>query len=429
LRASSLYSGSLFHGRTGSVNDPWKPVCAEGSELRSDAQGGALCHKQAHGGTLNILMLPLGTHIDCLLVADDLTGACDAAVHFAIRGLRPVTVLVARGTPASGARVIAVSTESRDLPPSEIRNALLTLAAEFPADSVARVFKKIDSTMRGNTGLEIAAALDAFDCDAAVVCPAFPKLHRVVVSGFLRVTTAPEFEPIDVAGRLQAQAGQACAHTRPDGVAAILADGACMVSVDANCDDDLDRIAAAILPMGRRILWAGSAGLASALARGLGEECPPQFVPSRTGAVLFCIGSDHSVTLAQQSALLAERSCVLLHPDADTRESICESLVRGQHVVLRIPRGLVWVERVRERIDGAPAAALVLSGGDTASLVCRAAGVQSIELCDEIVPGVPRGILHGGEFDGVAVATKSGGFGDRDTLVQVADFFHARTEH
>ena len=84
---------------------------------------------------------------------------------------------------------------------------------------------------------------------------------------------------------------------------------------------------------------------------------------------------------------------------------------------------MVSVEEVRERITGAPAAALVLSGGDTASLVCRAAGVQRIELCDEIVPGVPRGILHGGEFDGIPVVTKSGGLGDRDALIQIADFF------
>src|SRR5450759_4141790 len=56
----------------------------------------------------------------CLLVADDLTGACDAAVHFAARGLRPATVLVARGVGAAGARVLAVSTESRDLPLAEI---------------------------------------------------------------------------------------------------------------------------------------------------------------------------------------------------------------------------------------------------------------------------------------------------------------------
>jgi uncharacterized protein YgbK (DUF1537 family) len=92
-------------------------------------------------------------------------------------------------------------------------------------------------------------------------------------------------------------------------------------------------------------------------------------------------------------------------------------------VILRIARGLVTVDEVRERIAGTPAAALVLSGGDTASAVCRAIGVQRIELCDEIVPGVPRGILRGGDFDGLSVATKSGGFGERDALIQIADYY------
>jgi len=368
-------------------------------------------------------MAPTGKPIDCLLVADDLTGACDAAVHFAVRGLRPATVGVARGTNAAGTRVLALSTESRDLPPGEIHRALAAVAAEFPLDSVARVFKKIDSTLRGNTGLEIAAAVELFQCDAAVVCPAFPRMNRVVEGGILRVTSAPGFAPIDVAGLLQRQGGHAYVHTGPDGIAATLSAGARFVSVDAANDLDLEQIAAAILPMGRRILWAGSAGLASAAARLLGEACAPRPGHARTGAALFCIGSDHAVTRAQQDALLAERPAVLLHSHAATRESVADALSRGKHVVLRLPRGLVAVEEVRERIAGVPAAALILSGGDTASLVCRAGGVQSIELCDEIVAGVPRGILHGGEFDGLWVATKSGGFGRSDTLVQVADYF------
>ena len=239
--------------------------------------------------------------LDCLLVADDLTGACDAAVHFAIRGIRPAAVLLARGGDTDGARVLAVSTESRDLPPAEIRRALAAVSAEFPVNVAARVFKKIDSTMRGNTGLEIAAALESFDCDAAVVCPAFPKMHRVVEDGFLRVTSAPEFAPIDVAARLQLQSGMACMHTRADGIAAGLSAGIRLVSVEANCDDDLDQIAAVLLPMGRRILWAGSAGLAAALARGLGEGCVPATARAGSGAALFCIGSNHDVTSAQQS--------------------------------------------------------------------------------------------------------------------------------
>ena len=183
--------------------------------------------------------------IDCLLIADDLTGACDAAVYFAMRGIRPATVVMARGTATAGARMLALSTESRDLPLAEIRRALSAAAAEFPADST-RVFKKIDSTLRGNTGVEIAAALEAFHCDAAVVCPAFPGMNRVVEGGFLKVTSAPEFAPIDVAGRLQLQSGQACAHTRLDRIAALLSAGARFLSVDANCDYDPDQIAEAI---------------------------------------------------------------------------------------------------------------------------------------------------------------------------------------
>ena len=325
--------------------------------------------------------------------------------------------------------MVAISTESRDLAPDEIRRALFAAAAEFPVDCAARVFKKIDSTLRGNTGWEIAASLEAFDCDAAVVCPAFPKVHRVVEGGHLRVTSAPEFIAIDVAGRLQVQAGLACSHIRAEGIAAMLSEGTRLVSVEASCDRDLDCIAAAMMPMGRRVLWAGSGGLASALARAIGGECAPRAAPARRGAALFCIGSDHGVTLAQQAALLEDRRAVLLGPDAATRESVGGALASGKHVVLRIPRGLVSMEQVREQIGGVPATALVLSGGDTASLVCRAAGVQRIELCDEIVAGVPRGILQGGEFDGIPVATKSGGFGDRDTLIQVADFFHARRDN
>ena len=44
----------------------------------------------------------------------------------------------------------------------------------------------------------------------------------------------------------------------------------------------------------------------------------------------------------------------------------------------------------------------MLSGGDTASLVCRALGVRRIQLEDEIAPGIPWGNLSGGAFDGRA---------------------------
>ncbi len=347
------------------------------------------------------------TSLECLLIADDLTGACDAAVHFARRGYRTQVHLDSDSEETS---VLAISTESRHLSAAELRRVMDDLAQRLPVARARILFKKIDSTLRGNVGAEIAAALTAFGCETAVITPAFPAMGRTVEGGYLRVEGA---EPIDLAARLGLEA---CAHVQPSTVHAAIEDGARFISVDATCDRDLDAIAAEALASGRRILWAGSAGLASALARTLpwggppGPGCPLGTAPRPASSVLFCIGSDHPVTVEQQRRLLA--------------------LGRGEHVVLNLSVRQTSVERVRELVGNAAGAAtaLVLSGGDTASLVCRALGVHRIELEDEIVPGIPWGRLSGGAFDQSRVATKSGGFGAPHALIQVADFFTCPTQ-
>jgi uncharacterized protein YgbK (DUF1537 family) len=139
--------------------------------------------------------------------------------------------------------------------------------------------------------------------------------------------------------------------------------------------------------------------------------------------VLFCLGSDHPATAAQQAALLRHRPARLADADRTSRAEIAAALDRREHVCLRISWGEPSVECIRELILRLPPAALLLTGGKTASLVCRAAGVQRIDLQDEIIPGIPRGVLLGGELNGTAVATKSGAFGNAEALLQVADFF------
>src|SRR5271157_2579688 len=99
--------------------------------------------------------VPPTTSLECLLIADDLTGACDAAVHFARRGYRTHVRLDSRGEEVS---VLAISAESRDLSAAELRQVMNELAQRLPVDRARILFKKIDSTLRGNVGAEIAAA-------------------------------------------------------------------------------------------------------------------------------------------------------------------------------------------------------------------------------------------------------------------------------
>ena len=77
---------------------------------------------------------------------------------------------------------------------------------------------------------------------------------------------------------------------------------------------------------------------------------------------------------------------------------------------------------IRAAFNAAPTSALVLTGGETAAFVLCALQASSILLTGEIAPGIPWGIIQGGDADGRMVITKSGGFGDRNTLADAFDF-------
>jgi len=357
-----------------------------------------------------------------LLVADDLTGACDAAAPFATRGYVTVARLDGRWE-ARGADAVAISTESRGLGAGRLREAF----AYMGKAEAGLLFKKIDSTLRGNAGVEIGLAWEAFGSEAAIITPAFPAMGRRVEAGALRVAGG-RFQPIDVAGFWRAQGLNGCAHVSTEGLAAALAARTRFVSVDASSDADLDAIVAAGLACGRRVLWAGSAGLAAALARAVARERHCEAEPAeRYDAVLFCIGSNHAVTVEQQRELAAARAVAAVNAEAPAK-GIAGALRRGRHAMLHVPYGRVTAEGVR-RLIGAWRGPLVLSGGTTARLVCDALGVREIRLEREIAAGIPRGTIVGGVFDGLPVVTKSGGFGGPDALIQIVDDLTCATSY
>ena len=364
------------------------------------------------------------TRPGCLLIADDLTGACDAAVYFAAAGAR-TTVAVTPEAAGGEAEVLAVSTESRDLSPADACKAIREVAARFANVPGSLIFKKIDSTLRGNTGIEVVAAFHEFGGDAAVITPAFPRMARVVENGKLRVTSDASFRPVDIEPWLRSSGAAMCRHVPQGGIAGAIAEGVQFISLDAVSEEDLSNITAEVLALRRRIVWAGSGGLAGALAGRLGSPGTPLSLPAIRGPVLFCLGSDHRVTMAQQERLLASPGVAILHAATASADEVGSVLAGGRHLVLRVPRGEVPEARLRLLLPECDPAALVLCGGDTASLVCRALGVPAIEPRRELAPGIPAGILRGGVWDGRTLVTKSGGFGAPGDLVRIGDHFRA----
>ena len=136
---------------------------------------------------------PVATRRDAgprvLVVADDLSGAADCAITWANWGLEAVVALDAGTAGGEAAQVLAVDTDSRRLAPQDAA-AVTQRAVERHAGPDCRVlYKKIDSTLRGNVGAEVAAAAGAGRF--AIVAPAFPAAGRTMQDGRVQVAGTP----------------------------------------------------------------------------------------------------------------------------------------------------------------------------------------------------------------------------------------------
>ncbi|MBW7460650.1 four-carbon acid sugar kinase family protein, partial [Paenibacillus sepulcri] len=118
------------------------------------------------------------------MIADDLTGANDSGVQLAASGYS-ASVLFRLDEEAPGSvDAVVLNTDSRADSPqtayAKVRNA---------ADYVSRlsagiVYKKLDSTLRGNIGAELDAVYDAFKPDFIVLAPAYPGNGRTTENGY-----------------------------------------------------------------------------------------------------------------------------------------------------------------------------------------------------------------------------------------------------
>jgi uncharacterized protein YgbK (DUF1537 family) len=386
------------------------------------------------------------------IIADDLTGAGDTAVQFVRAGwdtelqLRPC---------ATRASVIAVTTDSRNQSAEEAGAAVTATVNRLREAGITHVYKKIDSTLRGQVRAEVHATLESWSPRAiAIVCPAFPAAGRVVVNGELRVGGTPVAattvgrDPVTPVTESHIPtllgASQIAGHS--DETASLLAEritrSGRVVVVDASTDEDLRRLADAIALLGVNAVPVGSAGLAHHLASAwkADREAAPalvivtsqQEIARRQAAAVEADGAlryeptpDDLVddrAWARLSSKVLDRldetnSTVLLVAPADRSRGLPPALIPQRFAELA---ARIIAERAQSRRPGGTISGIVVTGGDGARALVDALGAGAIKLRDEVMAGIPIGTLVGGLADGLPVVTKAGGFGSEHALVQAA---------
>ena len=260
-----------------------------------------------------------------LLVADDLTGACDSGLAFVKAGCSVCVQLdAAEHTAPASADVVAISAETRNLRPGDAKARLETLE-QLRGFTGPILFHKVDSAGRGNPGEEMLAIAAIGGCAAIVYAPAFPAAGRPVRGGVLNVSDfSGQDTQIDLCTLIPPGARQRVQIVETGSeeklrqqMLAARGAGKDIWLCDAGAREDLERIAAAAASLNLRLLWTGSAGLAEAVAglravvqKASGAPTPPRPGQGRT---LVVSGTDHPVTETQIGRLALQAT--VLSPD------------------------------------------------------------------------------------------------------------------
>ncbi|MBB5336952.1 four-carbon acid sugar kinase family protein [Pectinatus brassicae] len=415
------------------------------------------------------------------VIADDLTGANDTAVQFAKKNMSSYVKLNIDKLEDNDSDVLIIDSDSRDLSAEQAYKKVKNISEKIYKQNISCVYKKIDSTLRGNIGAEIKAVADVFLPEIVIVAPAYPSNGRITVGGYhlldgmlleyTEIAHAPKtpvdksYIPCIIRQQVDRKIGVLELKTINKGLAEVRTQIKKFIKQETNwivCDaakeSDLQLVTEAIKEY-QNILWVGSAGLAGYLNDFYNWIGTAHIdIAERSGSVLIVAGSISHITQRQIKYLMANKNIKTIKVDIaqifidkkqeeiklvqlmnkymsckmdvlltaatdDTDVAKAAWLGKQYDVSLKevSEKTACFIAEITAKLNLEQLAGMVLTGGDTAVHICRAINADAIQIINEIDTGVPLGILYGENIEPIFVVTKAGAFGKGDIFVQAID--------
>lgn len=406
-----------------------------------------------------------------LILADDLSGALDCALeasqnryHARITIASPAAITTDPGT-----AIWALDTDTRRYRPGDAARRCAQIVNAHRRNG-QRVYKKIDSLLRGNLTAEIACLVPMLG--TAIIAPAYPDLQRTTSNGYqylggvglphteawLRETGSRNVDlPLDqlmrTCGLSAALVGTETIERGPGPLATSLtalmdADTQTIVC-DAQTNTHLETVARACQHISQDYFLVGSAGLARYIPPLTHLEPSQEADPIHVnGPILIIVGSASSVSRAQTRLVAHTRPVTAIKVPADVlrtcnghplwaqyRQQLSQLLRVGQDVILSIadqrPPTDLSVDLAHALVELAdlanmPLGGLICTGGETCHNLLVRNGYQQIRLLGQIEQGVPLSlILRDAPGSPIPLVTKAGAFGTMEALANSYDYLHA----
>jgi uncharacterized protein YgbK (DUF1537 family) len=221
-----------------------------------------------------------------------------------------------------------------------------------------------------------------------------------------------------------------------------------VIIIDAATNEDLNIIALACQNLPSNTIFSGTAGFAAYLPKVLGLK-------KKNKIMLIVAGTYNHITRLQIDKVLSNTDSALLIIDTkriikgklseetekiisdamkfyNSREEISGPLIiavdtlfdsQGKNDLLIKKNGrevaIAIGDIVKGLVDKDIAESLLITGGDTALHVLSALDAEGIDLQEEVLAGIPLGLMYGGKAHNIRIVTKAGGFGSSSALLEV----------
>lgn len=401
--------------------------------------------------------------MDIAVIADDFTGANANGALLTAKGFSSATCLGPdHWNPADFSAYTAVSlnAESRLLPQQKAWQVVYDAVSMFCREHPALVSKRVDSTLRGNVGAEMEAAVKAMDDtyghqqSLAVLVPSYPSSGRICVGGYQIVHGIPlERSPIakdaatpvnntSVLKIVAEQSAIACGFVPLDrilaGPAAVRetiedarARGCRAVVCDAVADEDITTIAQALASAPYPLIALDPGPFTAELAAVRVKAPRAQF----ENRVFLAVGSTSELTRTQLEALRLAHPCHLITMDVRKilageaeRQQECARVLKAvcaphkEATVLGIctagsREDVFSMEEMSRRLGILPC--------DISQRINTALAAVTREALQQKQLGIGGLYTSGGEVTVAVVRTlEAGGFSVRDQVLPLAVYGH-----
>lgn len=409
-----------------------------------------------------------------LIIADDFTGALDTGIQFTKMGIRGKIITDYKydfDQLEDSCPLLVVNTDSRPLSPEEAYQRVYNLSIRAKAAGFEYVYKKTDSGLRGNIGMELKAVMDAYEEKTAYFIPALPNLNRITRDGIQYIDGVPvkdsvfgqdPFEPVrysDVAEIIHSQIEVPVTKIRTESqnLVASSEEEQTIFLFDATTNEELHQIANTLKENTAYHVCAGCAGFATTYGELLAFPKEDANHMQMTDGLLGLCGSVNAITVHQleyagQHGFTRENLCneqklnleylgsqegqayldelynkitttdqyLLDTLDVAGREGVEEYAKKMQlsshDVRLRIADtlGIIAAEMVKRGLNYT----ISMTGGDTLMGFMRYTDTtELVPICEIGKGAVMSSMTWMGKS--IQVISKSGGFGEEDIFLQM----------